>query len=313
MPVSQVLHRQPLGEVLEEFSDEEVDFMCDELSDALKQIYSEFVSDFTVRRNKRINSEIPLEQVQDCRLVVESKYRRLYAAKVNCLISAGYGNDAISHLQDNILGFVKSMREQVLEVRDPMLRLKVLEDAYRTMQNASEEVGKIVKSLFLYDKAANYESFNKQHFYEQVVKEVKNSLQDVAEAYTNSSDCDFELLYGEPQLYFSELQDYKGLEPPSTSDSDEENSVQAELGQMSIDELITYIEDSPASRSKKKRGKAASSSSSPAKENVGDSEFEALLASLKSVKPAANKVKPNLKPEWLQSLRSRRLQEGIRN
>jgi hypothetical protein len=293
--------------------------MCDEFSDALKQIYTEFVNDLSARKNKRINSEVPLEQVTDCRLVVESRYRRLYAAKVNCLVSTGYGDEAFGHLRDNILVFVKAMREQVLEVRDPMLRLKVLKDAYHIMQNASEEVGKIVKSLFLLDKAANYESLNKIHFYEQVIKEVKNSLQEVSETHTHSAlpaDSDLKLLCGQPQLYFTALQDCKGLEPPSTSDSeeDDEDSVEAEFGQMSIDELITYIEDSPASRGcRKKRGKGASSSSSSPKENVGESEFEALLASLKSVKPAVNKVKPNLKPEWLQSLRSRHLQEGIRN
>jgi hypothetical protein len=327
-----VLERQS-SETIGEISNEVANELCQELSEALKQIYGEFVNDLRMRKNKRMTSDTPLEQVQEYKLVVQSNYRRQYAAKVSSLVSAGYGEAAFNHLRDNILIFVKALKEQVVEVVDPPLRVKVLQDAYHTLGNASEEVGKIVKVLFFYEREVNCENLNKFHFYQQVVKEVKLSLETSPETLSELSaeqDLNLELLdlidteptplpasitsgvgasrllCSEPQLNFSAFQDNKVWELNDVSDSDDEEGdpAQLELLRMSIDELVVFIEDSPPSRSsKKKRGKRETStrSSSP-KETFGDSEFEALLARLRSVKPAVNKVRPNFRLEWLQSL-----------
>mmetsp|Transcript_19775 Transcript_19775/g.36432 ORF Transcript_19775/g.36432 Transcript_19775/m.36432 type:complete len:344 (-) Transcript_19775:8391-9422(-) len=317
-PVKQVLQRQPLEDIAAELSKEQADSLCLELSDALKQIYGEFVNDLRSRKKKRLDSDNPHEQVQEYKLVVQSNYRKQYAAKVSNLVSAGYGEDAFEYLRENIIEFVKALKDQVVEVPDPALRIKVLEDAYHTLGNASEEVGKIVKVLFLYEREVNCENLNKFHFYEHVVKVVKQSLEEVSDTITDSTmsienDLDLDQLGTEPQLNFSALQENKvwELQMISDSDDDEGGSGQSELSRMSIDELIVYIEDNPAPRNtKKKRSKGDSTRSSSPKEVVGDSEFEALIAKLKSVKPAANKVKPNLKPEWLQNLRREFLHKG---
>jgi hypothetical protein len=332
--VKQVLERQEFDDV-GEISNERACELCQELSEALKQIYGEFVNDLRMRKSKRMSSDTPLEQVQEYKLVVQSNYRRQYAAKVSSLVSADYGEGAFNQLRDNILIFVKALREEVIEVVSPPLRVKVLQDAYHTLKNASEEVGKIVKVLFFYEREINCENLNKFHFYEHVVKEVKRSLETSSETLDElnaAQDLNLELLglfvnepasvqasmtsgvgasrmlCSEPQLNFSAFQDNKVWELNDVSDSDDEeaNPAQLELFRMSIDELIVFIEDSPPSRSsKKKRGKRDTStrSSSP-KETVEDSEFEALLARLRSVKPAVNKVRPNFRQEWLQSLRS---------
>jgi hypothetical protein len=260
-----------------------------------------------------MNSATPLEQVQEYKLVVQTNYRRQYAAKVSNLISAGYGEEAFENLRGNIIEFVKALQDQVLDIYDPKLKVRVLEDAYHTLQNASEEVGKIVKILFLYEREVSCESLSKFHFYEHVLKVVKLSLDNTPSAPTLDIERNFNLeqMESEPQLNFSALQE-RVSEAPNASEGDEDEGTQGqtEVCQMTIEELIVFIEASPASRkSKKKRSKEDSTRSSSPKNTVGDSEFEALLEKLRSVKPAANKVKPNLKAEWLESLCS----EHIRN
>lgn len=307
-PVKQVLLRQSLEDVVAELTQKEASELGFDLSEALKQIYGEFVNDLRSRKKKRIESDTPLEQVQEYKLVVQNNYRKQYAAKVSTLVCAGFGEEAFEHLRNNILEFVKALKDQVVEVSDPSLRIKVLEDAYHTLQNASEEVGKIVKILFRYEREVNCENLNRFHFYEHVVKEVKRSLEtevDPAPAVLIENELYLEQQGVEPQLNFSAMQEYKQWEEAlSDSEEDEELLGQTALQMMSLDELVVYIEDSSNSRnSKKKRNKGDSTRSSSPKEITGDMEVEALIARLNYAKPAAHKVQPNLKPEWLQLLR----------
>lgn len=314
--VKQVLHRQPLEDYQDELTQNEADEICNDLSEALKQIYGEFVNDLRSRKKKRMDSDTPLEPVQEYKLIVQGNYRKQYAAKVSLLVNAGYGEQAFSQLRENIVLFVNSLREETVKVPNPALRGKVLEDAYHTLKNASEEVGKIVKVLFYYERDVNCEGLNKFHFYELVVKVVKQCQNEESEILTNSAtsienDLNLDQISTEPQLNFSALQEHKVWELQiSDSEDDEESSVKLALSKMTIEELIVFIENSSATNSTKKRRNKGSTRSSSPKEAGGDSELETLIAILKNAKPATHKVKPNLKPEWLQKLRSEFFHKG---
>jgi hypothetical protein len=295
--VNRLLKRLPFRGLHVRASPEETDDVCLKLSSALREIYEEFVNDLLMRMSNRIGSADPLGKVQDYKLCLKGSFRTKCISMVQEIEREGLVAQALTYHGNVALSFVISLRTNVLKVDHHLQRIKVLEDACFVMKNAASEMGKIVNPLYRLSPDLTFEAYLSSQFQAFAVNEVRLSLDENTTKNSVQSlySFDFDRIYNDPQFSMPAQQE--------VLEEDEGSSGQC-LCRMSIDELVAFIEESPTSHSpKKKRRKGDSTRSSSPKNKEEDSEFEALLARLKNLKPAVNKVKPILKPEWMQSLR----------
>mmetsp|Transcript_23568 Transcript_23568/g.41775 ORF Transcript_23568/g.41775 Transcript_23568/m.41775 type:complete len:341 (+) Transcript_23568:180-1202(+) len=290
-----------------------------EVNDVLSQIYKEFYSDFNKRVEKRMKED-PMGEVQQYNMLVQKVYQQDYQSKVEQIVKWKLFNIMHSNLQNNAKNFVTLLKDAISKVSDPEMRLVLLNDAYHVTLNAAEEVGKITSSLFKREKKA-CKKLNLRYFYEIVCESLKptaasiHDKEDVPEQIVKAVNlvrdlgfCKLEQDFRTASGDYSPL-DLLDMETQSYS-TDADTVDDNPTSYLTIDELVNYIDPPKNKRKRRKRkpksqARTASNSNSPARSFDEDFEVECLKVKLAERKPAEHRLKPNLRADWLQSLRSK--------
>lgn len=139
---------------------------------SISQIYTEYFNDFILRKEKRLASKAPLEQIQQYNLAVDKSFRKKLRDQIKQLIYAKLSADLKSSIVDCVQNFIECLDNQIEELagKSKALQAVCLFEAFHSLQNAASEIGKIVSCLFS-DPLLRFEEINKLVFYEKVVKD----------------------------------------------------------------------------------------------------------------------------------------------
>lgn len=305
---SRLLYRA-LSDSLE---DESVD-LAQEVGEVLSQIYREFYNDFSKRMDKRCQGDI-LGEVQQYNMLVQKGYLLNCQAKVEQIVQWNLSGILYKSLNSSARAFISQLHACVSEISDPNLRLVLLNDAFHVTINAAEEIGKIATCLFRRDRRA-CKKMNLRHFNDVMGSELRDTLSlvnDQSGLMQGQVTCGMEILkdLGRNLLETAGLNeaDFTHADAETLSLSTEAETVEDALNDLrTLDELVDYIEPPKQSRKRRKRKpksqvRTASSSNSPSRPHDEDLDVERLKLRLANQKPAENRVKPNLRADWLQSL-----------
>jgi hypothetical protein len=285
-------------------SQEKIQELKQEVLDALRQIYTEYLNDFVQRKEKRLASKNPLDQAPQYNLVVEISYRKQLAQKVKQLVRLDTSHDLLKLFNDCVNNFVEQLLQVLksLEGKSRMLQVVCLDEAYHTLQNAASEIDKITYCMFEHYPSCEY--INKILFYEKVILYFRD-LVDFAKDQGNKHPAAVSLIKCEVDLrqltehqnlhltqkivkrHFREDNLRRNLEDcdlsthdgynESSSDNEEEIRHEA-THNMTVDELVSFINgDCRPSKNSRKRQRqkkrkeesdvsTAASSSSPYRE-----------------------------------------------
>lgn len=312
-----------------DMSPENAEDLRDEIIDSISQIYTEFLNDFISCKDKRLNSKNPLEKQQTYNLVVDRGFsKKLRNELKQLLYSEGSRSELNSALFEGVHMFVDSLNEHISQLngKSKMLQVICIAEAYHTLQNAATQIGKIVSCMFE-GPTVSFDTINKLVFYEKLVKnnaslieyvkaqdtrhyavamvsKMENDLKYASKILTQADnsinkdcidDCDLKTHFSDDSYSDSE-EDYRG-EP---------------LHNMSLDELVMYIEgethNSPKRTKRKNKSKASTAATSPNRDGELnpdiDKEVEDFEKRLEmSSSQMSNKIKPKISNDFLNRLR----------
>ena len=304
----------------------------DEVLDAIDQIYNEYLSDFMQRKEKRINSKNPLEASPLYNLTVDLKFSQNLQKKIQKLVRCGVVGEVLQGLYESVESFVDALNIQIQELRGKRLLLQVicLTEAYHTLGNAAQEIGKITKQLFK-NSEYTFEKFNRSLFYERIVKNCKDLLESVKSqnpkhyAIMHLSRMEKDLKYYKDSDMHAKLISLcqthyiDTLSCDDSTNSEDESQVES-IHNMSIDDLVSYINSEPSNTSsqqkpkktkqKTKKHSEASTVSSSSSRDISlspdlDREVNEFQRRLEQQSFPARRLKPRLTPAFIQNLRNK--------
>ena len=314
-PVGKVLRKCSVREEEETIPSSEVlSSLKQDVSEALKQIYTEYFNDFKARKGKRIHSKMPLEESSKYELVVDSEYCVELAHKVRQLAYYDDSHFIYRLFYDTVHLFVNKMWDEICLIPDSdyVKRLACLHESYRTLTMAAGEVRKITYAIF--DPRQMFitcEEVNKLLFYERVVRGLEEAL---SQGKAEKSHC---LLIKEVLSMEKELKQLADrLRGGGVEIEENEHVDQTDYYDISIDDLVAFINGEPKTSSGKpiKKNKKMNSQSSTAEPSVSpnrgkdpyadlEQEIEEFRQRLEQTIVPNKRLKPKLSQDWLEHLR----------
>lgn len=321
-------------ETLKYINPESAENLREEIIDSISQIYNEYLNDYIARTKKRLTSKNPLEQRQSYNLVVDRAFRKKLKEELKQLIDSEGTRELHNSLYESVHSFVDAINDQLAELmgKSKMLQAICLAEGYHTLQNASVEIGKIVSRMFE-DPAITFENVNKLVFYEKVVKNSTSNIE-----YVKSQDSRhfvvplISKMEKDSKLASSTLTSatlttistrdyipepgalYNMFSDDSSSDY-EEDSQGEPLHNMSLDELVKYINGEPINSKKRNpqnrisKASTAATSKSPNRENAENTSFDKEIEDFKKRLEMCNllpyRIKPKLTQDYLNSLKDK--------
>ena len=273
----------------------------DEIEESLSKIYESFYQEFSKRIPERKAGPDPLEARPPQRSVLDQNVQKNLMGRVRTLTRAIGCQDVYSLFQAKTSDFIYKLLEAVKAVEDERLSLGLLEDSYEIMENAIEVVEGLIQVYGSEGPQVIMHS-GKNEFYELVLQDAQ--LKDLLEKGSMMEPQRNQLIYE--------------MIGPAEEMDEEMCELQRKVAQqetfqrMSIEELVTYINDTPKSarRGKVKETSAISTadgSKSPNRmedmETEEDREVEKFREKLESCSPARKKVRPKLSDDWLKRLK----------
>lgn len=273
----------------------------DEIDESLAKIYESFFQEFSKRIPERKASPDPLEAHPPQHSVLDKKVQERLVDRVRTLTRAIGCQDVYALFQARTSDFIYKLLEAVKAAEDERLSLGLLEDSYEIMENAIEVVEGLIQ-LYGSEGSQVIMQSGKNEFYELVLHDAQ--LKDLLEKGSLMESQRDQLIY-------------QTLGPADEMNEEicelRRKAAQQETFQrMSIEELVTYINDTPKSA---RRGKVkatsglstADGSKSPNRseevETEDDREVELFREKLESCNPARKKVLPKLSEAWLRRLK----------
>ena len=269
----------------------------DEIDESLAKIYESFFQEFSKRIPERKAGADPLEAKSPQHSVLDKKVHATLVDRVKTLTCAIGSNDVLELFQARTSDFIYKLLEAVKAAEDERLSLGLLEDSYEIMENAIEVVEGLMKG---YGAQVIMHS-GKNEFYDLVFQ-----------------DAQLKGLLAKGNMLESQRDQliYQSLSPADQIDEEvcqlqRKASQQDNLQCMSIEELVTYINDTPkpARRGKLKAASGLSTaegSKSPNRleevKSEDDREIELFREKLESCSVARKKVTPVLSEAWVRRL-----------
>lgn len=316
-PTEPQLPAEDSNSIYDSYSDtqqDEILSLSRDVHDTLSKIYDEFFKDFEDRKDKRLKGNA-LGDVLKYSLVVQSSCQIEYRLKVRQIVESRLAEPCYCSFKGVVKDFVTQIRDSLRTVKDAYVRLMAFHDAFHVTLNVSDEVSKITSSLFRTEPHLSCEGLNLACLYDTACEglegtiqwaksqvKLPNQIEKVMEIVNDLSMKRFDLICCTGPDY--ELTQCPEIHDRSYSPETIEDSP---IWEPSIDELVEFIDPSCKKKSKPRRQKSqpstASNSSSPNRFTFDGDEVEELKLRLADQQPALNKVKPNLKLSWLQSLK----------
>ncbi|CAG9309977.1 unnamed protein product [Blepharisma stoltei] len=321
----------PPMETLKFINPERIANLREEIMESINQIYNEYLNDYISRKKKRISSKNPLEQRQSYNLVVDKAFRRKLREELKQLIHSEGTQELHNSLYESVHTFVDSLNGQLAELmgKSKMLQAICLAEAYHTLQNASIEIEKIVSCMFE-DTEITFENVNKLVFYEKIVKNsvpliehVKSQDQrhfvvPLIQKMERESKCAASALTSATfsSISMNESGPLCNILSDDSFSSYEEECQTEPLHNMSLDELVNFIngetknntEKKPRKNRKSKASTAANSRSPNSETSVNtsfDQEIENFKQRLETCKILPKRIKPLLSQDYMNSLRTK--------
>lgn len=275
----------------------------DEIDESLAKIYESFFQEFSKRIPERRAGADPLEANPPQHSVLDKKVHATLVDRVKTLTYAIGSQDVLELFQARTSDFIYKLLEAVKAAEDERLSLGLLEDSYEIMENAIEVVEGLMKGYGAQGAQVILHS-GKNEFYDLVFQ-----------------DAQLKGLLAKGNMLESQRDQliYQSLSPADQMDEEmcqlqRKANQQDNLQYMSIEELVTYINDTPKSA---RRGKlkatsglsTAEGSKSPNRfeevKSEDDREIELFREKLESCSVARKKVTPVLSEAWLRRLKLR--------
>jgi len=273
----------------------------EEIEGSLVKIYESFFQEFSKRIPERKAGPDPLEARPPQRSILDKKVKEKLMDRLRILTRAIGCQDVYTLFQAKTSDFIYKLLEAVKAVEDERLSLGLLEDSYEIMDNAIDVVEGLIQVYGPEGPQVIMHS-GKNEFYELVLQDAQ--LKDLLEKGSMMEPQRDQLIY---EMF-----------GPVEEMDEEMYELQRKVAQqetfqrMSLEELVTYINDTPKSarRSKAKKTSGLSTadrSKSPNRleevETEDDLEVKQFRAKLESCSPARKKVTPKLSDAWLTRLK----------
>jgi hypothetical protein len=285
-------------------SSEESARLLKQVKDYISEIYSEHKNDLELRRNKRLNSKKPTEYIQPYNLVVNFHFQCRIRLEIQAIVQFSLGDklkEAVLLSTNEFIEYLSAFLKE-FEGKKCLLRAIMLYEVYHTLLNSISQIGTILSELI---KKSSFELTNKQLFYEKVACGYFDLIEDVWKK-ENSRYLD-DIVKIKQDLQFFEKGENFGIRNQSNfhSDSTSEGESSSEaLHNLSIDELVRFI-DTDKKRKKKKNKK-----SKKVRERLED-EFEKEIElqvqvfkeTIGNALPLKERRKPAVSEEFLQMIR----------
>lgn len=268
----------------------------EDIEDNLLKIYESFFKEFSKRVNERKNYANPLDAQPVQRSVLDRKVKDALVERVRELIQAVGRQDVYDLFQAKTSFFIQRLLELVRSTPDSRLALGLLEDAFDVMENAVEVVEGLIQ-FYPMDIVQRVMRAGRSEFYDSVSRDQRlKELMRQGSAMEPPRD---QLLYDtfEQEDEEAEYEFQRSLKQ------------QEFIQRMSLEELMTYINDPPKTRRNGNSGAStADCSNSPSRPEVlseSDLEVESFRERLENCSPARRKVVPRVSDEWLRRLKIR--------
>lgn len=249
-----------------------------EVKESLHEILNEFLSDFLLRKDRRLSSKSPTFQMHTYNLVVNKSYQKKIRKQIYALISTGFAIDMQEILRTQVKDFVDSLERYLTELRplSKILQIIFLFDAYHTLQNASSEIGKIVPSIYKAGQQASDYLFMKE-FYIRVIVSSQELLGQAGD-YDKSHFAIAGVVKMQSHL-MGIVKEEVLMEVPEKlyvmSDSESEEITESEpLYNLPIDDLVMYIEGKGKNKANRRRTAASSISPNTSKNDYAELDKE---------------------------------------
>lgn len=281
----------------------------DEIEESLVKIYESFFQEYSKRVPERKRSPDPLEARPPQRSILDKKVKEKLVERVRTLTRAIGSQDVYTLFQAKTSDFICKLLEAVKAVEDERLSLGLLEDSYEILDNAIEVVEGLIQVYGPEGPQVIMHS-GKNEFYELVLQDpqLKELLEKGSMMEPQRNQLIYEM-FGQVEEMDEEMYELQ-----------RKVAQQETFQRMSLEELVTYINDTPKSARRGNKHKTsgvstADRSKSPIRAGEegteDDREIELFRAKLESCIPARKKVKPKLSEAWLRRLKL--LTEGSSN
>ena len=270
----------------------------DEIDESLSKIYESFFQEFTKRIPERQACPDPLEARAPQRSILDKKVRDKLIDRVRTLTHAIGSQDVYELFQNKTSDFICKLLEAVKSTEEERLALGLLEDAYDIMENAIEVVEGLIQ-LHVGDSPQMIMHNGKSEFYDLVLQD--EQLKELLERGSLMEP-------QREQLIYEMLEQGEEL-------NEEESEFQRKVAQqetiqkMSIEELVTFINEPPKQARRDKNGTSGTSTADGSKspdrldaDYEADLEVERFREKLERCSPVRRKIKPRLSEEWLRRL-----------
>lgn len=272
----------------------------EEIEGSLVKIYESFFQEFSKRVPERKAGPDPLEARPPQRSILDKKVKEKLMDRLRILTRAIGCQDVYTLFQAKTSDFIYKLLEAVKAVEDERLSLGLLEDSYEIMDNAIDVVEGLIPVYGPEGPQVIMHS-GKNEFYELVLQDAQ--LKDLLEKGSMMEPQRDQLIY---EMF-----------GPVEEMDEEMYELQRKVAQqetfqrMSIEELVTYINDTPKSARRSKAQKTsgvstADRSKSPTRleeETEDDLEIKQFRAKLESCNSAKKRVTPKLSEAWLKRLK----------
>ena len=273
--------------------------ICQDLLDSVSRLCSEFLKDFTQRKQTRLRSKNPLEDLQRYTLKIDRNYRQKLRSQLSDLSFTGSRGILHEKLTECAVKFVSDLGKEIhsLSGRGRLLRVICLNEAYATLSNASKELGCVVAPIF---RGTSLSSLMFSAFYDEVLNG-SSDLLDYAYGDENRHWAVKELVSNEREM---ETGQWRKIAFSGSSSEDE--STQEVFQKMSVEDLVSFINHGGNKKNKKRvrRKKNARENQEPS------DDVERFRRKLDQEFLIENRLKPCISQGYLESLRNKILKSG---
>ncbi|CAG9315169.1 unnamed protein product [Blepharisma stoltei] len=304
--------------------------LCEELQEALSKIYNEYLQDFRKRKAQRSENLRPSDPPEQYQLVVETNYRNELTQKVKQIVHQESLNSIYRIFYDAVHQFVSDIFTDLksLDSQNSILRILCLAEAFHTVENSARELGKITTGIFEREATSiTCENVTKLAFFDKVLKhfddliESAASMGDKTEVVNDVINLNLELRSLSNRLRSISKSSGKVFKEDSQRLNSKlilsgEDNCNDDVSNMSIDDIVSFINGESKDMKKKRRSRGkkrskastASTSGSPKSAHT-DIEYPELEREIEEFSKRLEftmkspRLKPKYTEEWLKHLR----------
>lgn len=226
-----------------------------QVKDYISEIYSEHKKDLELRKSKRLASKKPTEYIQPYNLVVNWNFQCRIRLEIQALMQYSLGEilkDEVSSAMSDFITYLHTFLQE-FDGKKSLLRAIMLYEAYHTLLNSICQVGSITSLLI---NKFNFELTSKKLFYDKVASSYFDLIEEVWRK-ENSRYIDDIIKIKQELLIFEKGENLAITHEHiahSESTSEGESSADA-LHNLSIDELVKFLDTDKKRKKKKNKNK----------------------------------------------------------